>query len=140
MNPVDREKLRLELVRDEGLKLQPYKDTVGKLTIGIGRNLSDKGISEEEAYHLLENDIDEVLASLDKKLPWWRELDSVRQRVLANMAFNMGIATLLTFKQTLKAIKEKRWVDAADGMAQSKWANQVGKRAARLIRMMETGQ
>src|SRR5438105_4864784 len=83
--------LRKELIRDEALRLKPYKDTVGKLTIGVGRNLDDKGISEAEAAVLLENDIAEHVALLDAKLSWWRKLDEARQNALANMCFNMGI-------------------------------------------------
>ncbi|KAG0310255.1 hypothetical protein BGZ97_012685, partial [Linnemannia gamsii] len=82
-------KLLSELSRDEGRRLKPYRDTVGKLTIGVGRNLTDVGISESECDMLLENDIARIRAWLDLKLPWWRDMDKVRQRVLINMTFNL---------------------------------------------------
>ena len=130
--------LRAELIRDEAMKLMPYTDTVGKLTIGVGRNLTDKGISEIEAYVLLENDINEHLKLLDDNLEWWRTMSENRQRVLANMAFNMG-PKLLGFTNTLAAMKRGDYEAAAEGMSASKWAEQVGPRATRLIKMMREG-
>jgi lysozyme len=133
------EKLLAELEVDEGLRLKPYRDSVGKLTIGIGRNLDDKGISEAAARFLLGEDVLEVEAGLDEALPWWRQQEEVRQRVLANMAFNMGLAGLLQFTNTLAAVREGRYEDAASGMLTSLWARQVGPRATRLAEMMRTG-
>ncbi len=132
--------LKIELTRDEGLRLKPYRDTVGKLTIGIGRNLDDVGISQDEAMHLLDNDIARTTAALDKAIPWWRSLNDVRQRVVVNMAFNLGVAGLLGFKNTLAAMKAGRYADAAEGMLASKWATQVGERAKRLAAMMANGE
>ena len=131
-------KLRVELIRDEGLRLLPYTDTVGKLTIGVGRNLTDKGISEEEARLLLDSDIKEHLQLLDDNLEWWRTMSENRQRVLANMAFNLG-SRLLGFTNTLAAMKRGDCEAAADGMAASKWATQVGPRADRLVKIMREG-
>jgi len=138
MTSEELDKLREELIRDEGLRLMPYTDTVGKLTIGIGRNLTDKGISNEEARLLLDSDIKEHLKLLDDNLEWWRTMSENRQRVLANLAFNMG-SKLLTFTNTLAAMKRGDYEAAADGMAQSKWATQVGPRATRLVQMMREG-
>lgn len=140
--------LRQQLERHEGLRLKAYRDAVGKLSIGVGRNLDDKGISRAEAMVMLDNDIEEHCALLDKYLPWWRNLDEVRQQVIANMAFNMGIGPsaehpqgkLLTFRNTLGNMERGEYDSAADGMAGSLWAKQVGKRAQELIEMMRTGQ
>lgn len=137
---MDREKLAAELIRDEGLRLEPYVDTVGKLTIGVGRNLADRGISKAEAEFLLETDIGLVEDVLDTWLSWWRTLSEVRQRVLANMCFNMGIAKLRGFKNTLAAMKTGDYEAAAAGMRRSLWARQVGARAERLAKMMKTGE
>lgn len=128
-----------ELVRDEGLRLKPYQDSLGILTIGVGRNLRDRGITREEAYHLLQNDVADVQGDLDHALPWWRSLDEVRQRVLVNMCFNLGIDRLLGFKQTLAFVQDGRWEEAAQGMLNSAWAGQVRERASRLAEMMRTG-
>jgi len=145
---VDENLIEEELIRDEGRRLKPYRDSMGKLSIGVGRNLDDKGISEIECAMLLKNDIAEHLALLDKYLSWWRQLDETRQRVIANMAFNMGIGPsaehptgkLLTFKNTLAAMERGDFAAAADGMSNSAWARQVGVRAARLVAMMRTGK
>jgi lysozyme len=135
----DFQTLVAELTRDEGLRLKPYRCTAGKLTIGIGRNIEDRGISKTEAEFLLHNDICDVVAALDREIPWWKDIDPVRHRVLANMAFNMGIAGLLTFKNTLRLVKDGKYLEAAQAMLSSKWAGQVGPRAVRLAQMMRDG-
>lgn len=134
------DKLRAQLIAHEGLRLTPYHDTVGKLTIGVGRNLDDRGISDAEALLLLDNDIVDVCAHLDAMLSWWRKLDDARQRVLADMCFNLGIGRLLTFKRALRAMQFGNFQEAAHHMLSSQWARQVGRRAKRLARMMETGE
>jgi lysozyme len=128
-----------ELERDEGLRLKVYVDSVGIPTIGIGRNLRDRGLSREEAYHLLHNDLEEVSAQLDQRLPWWGRLDDVRQRVLANMCFNLGISGLMQFERTLALTMTGKYEEAADEMLRSKWAAQVGERAVRLSQMLRHG-
>ncbi len=135
----DLSKLLSELSRDEGRRLKPYLDTVGKMTIGVGRNLTDVGISYEESNLLLDNDIARTLTWLDLNLPWWRNLDEVRQRVLINMAFNLG-DKLLTFVNALAAMQRRDYALAADNMLASKWVKQVGNRAKRLAHMMRTGK
>ena|ERR1043165_3572993 len=139
MDTANRIQLCTELKRDEGVRLKPYTDTTGHLTIGTGRNLTTLGISGEENDQLLQNDISRVEKALDTHLPWWRELDPVRQRVLMNMGFNCGIDTLLTFEKTLSLIQHRQYEAAADEMLRSRWAKQVGQRAQRLSRMMRRG-
>ncbi|MCA8339822.1 glycoside hydrolase family protein [Burkholderia multivorans] len=138
MTMFDRKQLIVELSRDEGRRLKPYVDTVGKTTIGVGRNLTDVGITDAECDLLLSNDIDRTVTWLDRNLSWWRQLDAVRQRVIVNMAFNMG-GSLLTFTNTLSAMKRGDYASAADGMLNSLWARQVGARATRLANMMRSG-
>jgi lysozyme len=150
----DRTAMIAELRRDEGERLRAYRDTVGKLTIGVGRNLDDvgtaplprtvadvkaKGITAAESALMLAHDLDRVDADLDKRLPWWRELDPVRQRVLVNMCFNLGIGGVCGFVNTLSMIRGHRYTEAASNMLASKWARQVGQRATRLSNMMRTG-
>lgn len=141
MGPVDDlEKLRAQLIDHEGMRLRPYRDTAGKLTIGSGRNLDDRGITEEEAMYLLDNDIAMVREQLEERFPWFLDLDEVRQRVLSDMCFNLGITGLVGFKNMLKAVKDKHYAQAAKHMRASVWATQVKSRAVRLARMMETGE
>jgi lysozyme len=127
-------------MRDEGLKLKPYRDTVGKLTIGVGRNLDDVGISKGEAELMLSNDVGLTGHALLSALPWTATLDQARFGVLLNMAFNMGVSGLLQFQNMLSFVKAGSWMSAADEMLRSKWAEQVGERAKRLATQMSTGQ
>lgn len=135
---MDRAELTKQLERDEGLRLKPYKCSAGKLTIGIGRNLDDRGITEVEALSLLRNDIDIVEAELTK-LPIYHKLDAVRQTVLANLAFNLGTPGLLKFRKMWIALDQGDFQTAANEMLNSTWAQQVGIRAARLSKMMREG-
>lgn len=132
--------LRQQLIRHEGLRLKPYTDTVGKLTIGVGRNLTDVGISREEAYLLLEHDIQRTIDDVSSSLPWVNSLDPVRQRVLLDMAFNLGIDKLLKFQKTLSAALAGNYELAANQMLASRWADQVGDRARTLAQMMRDGE
>jgi lysozyme len=128
-----------QITRDEGVRLKPYRDSVGKLTIGIGRNLDDKGISLAEAQIFLQDDIRDVQAELQKALPWVYHLDDARRGVLENMAYNMGVEKLLSFHDTLSFVQRGLFAQAANAMMQSKWAVQVGARAVRLAEQMRTG-
>ena len=129
----------VDLKADEGLELKPYRDTTAKLTIGYGRNLDDVGISQAEAETLLAND--EAKAELDvlAHLPWVADLDPARQSVMVEMAFNMGIAGLLEFRNTLDAINEGRWQDASNGLLTSLAAHQEPARVARWAAKLRDG-
>jgi lysozyme len=130
--------LRDQLIAHEGLRLKPYHDTVGKLTIGVGRNLTDVGISQEEALYLLDNDLRASIADLER-LPWFESLDPIRQRVVVDMRFNLGPSKFRGFHNTIAAMTVGDYERASRLMLRSKWAEQVGGRAARLARMMQTG-
>jgi len=130
----------MHLVWDEGLRLKPYTDTVGKLTIGIGRNLTDVGLSAVEAYELLEHDIDRAVLACLGRYPWFQDLDPVRQAVLVNLMFNMGPTSLGKFVNTLAAIERGDWAAAARGLKASLWYRQVQpSRSSRLMAMLLTG-
>ena len=124
--------LAARLAKHEGLRLKPYRDSVGKLTIGIGRNLDDVGISAAEAMALCLNDIDGASAELDGQVPWWRSMNDARQEVLCEMRFNMGWARLAGFRKFLAAAAAGDFEAAAHEMLSSQWATQVGKRAITL--------
>lgn len=134
------ERVAETLMVDEGFRGRPYLDTVGKVTIGFGRNLSDKPLTKAEAAVLLVNDLGDVERDLDRSLGWWRNLDDVRQEVLANMAYNLGITRLLGFGRMLAAAKSGDYATAAAEMRKSRWFQQVGARAARLTNEMATGR
>jgi len=132
--------IKKQLTVHEGRKSFPYQDTVGKVTIGVGWNLTDNGLPDSIIDDLLDLSIGKAELDLDETFPWWRDLDEVRQRVLLDMCFNMGINKLAKFKRTLGAIRQQKWNEAAEFMLDSLWATQVGKRAKRLAHMMRTGQ
>lgn len=128
------------LTRHEGLRLKPYRDTVGKLTIGVGRNLDDFGLTKEEVLVLLHNDILRTMQEARRVFPWYPRLNAVRQNVVLNMVFNLGLYRFSQFKKTIGAIEGKNWDTAAKEMLDSKWASQVGNRAIELAKMMKTGK
>ncbi len=133
-------KLKEQLIKHEGLELEPYLDSVGVLTIGVGRNLQDNGISYDEAIFMLENDIKRALEEIKSSFEWFEELNEVRQIVIANMVFNLGITRFSGFERTIEAIEEEDFTEAAREMMDSLWARQVGKRARQLAVMMESGE
>jgi len=135
----NREQLIDQLINHEGMELEVYEDSLGIPTIGIGRNLVDRGITEDEARFLCNNDIDIVERELVAEFPIVAELDSIRQRVLIDMAFNVGVPRLTGFRKMWAAIHCGDYAEAAVEMMDSKWARQVGRRAERLSLMMETG-
>ncbi len=134
------ETLRERLIRHEGLRLRIYRDIRGIISIGVGRNLQDRGISEEEAFHMLDNDIQWVMEQVDKALPWSVDLDELRREVLYEMAFQMGLNGLLGFKNTLVAIKDGKYDIAAQGMLNSQWHHQTPERCEELAKIIETGK
>lgn len=127
-----RETVIESLIRDEGLELKPYRDSVGKLTIGIGRNLDDKGISESEARMLLANDVDDAWRDLDNNCPWWTTMPEPAQAALLNQCFNLGWPRLSTFKKMLAALERGDYHGAAAEAEDSKWFRQVGERGKRV--------
>jgi lysozyme len=127
------------LKRDEGVRLFPYRDTVGKWTIGAGRNLDDVGISPDEVDYLLRNDIRRAEVEA-RKYPWYAGLNEVRKAVILSMIFNLGAAGFAGFKNTHASIAAGNYEDAASRMLMSKWASQTGNRAIRLAQMMRTGE
>jgi lysozyme len=150
-----------KLIEHEGMVLTVYQDTLGIDTIGIGRNLKDRGISKEEldymdipnmdviyehgiseadARYLAMNDIAIVENELCRVHPCVEELDSVRQLVLMDMAFNMGVPRLCKFKKMWNAVHEENFEAAGLEMMDSRWARQVGGRAKKLSDAMKTGE
>ena len=139
----------------EGIRLSPYKCSEGYLTIGVGRNLITNPITEEEkkvvgdwqhgitknaAFYLLRNDIKRVEQECIQNIPFWKHLDDERQYALLDMAFNLGIKGLLQFKKMLSDIGIGNYRGAAKECLNSKYARDVGKRAERIAKTIETGR
>jgi lysozyme len=134
------DKLRQQIRMHEGVEHKVYEDTEGIKTVGVGRNLEDRGLSDDEVDYLLSNDIDICVKELEQTFDWYDDLDDIRKRVLIDMMFNLGMPRLKKFVNMLKAIEAGAWRSAAVEMLDSKWAEQVGNRASRLSEMMETGE
>jgi lysozyme len=128
------------LIRHEGLRLKPYHDTRNKLTIGIGRNLDDVGITREEALMLLDNDITRVRREVKRAFPWFSRLNQARKDVVLNMVFNLGLSGFRRFRKTIAAIETRDWEEAGREMLDSRWAKQVGRRARELAAIMRRGK
>lgn len=121
---------------DEGFSGSPYLDTVGKNTIGYGRNLDDNPLTEEEAEYLLKNDLKKVSYECCK-LSYYSELSMERRSVILNMVYNLGMPRFKKFKRMNKALSDKNYLLASIEMLDSKWAKQVGDRAIRLSEQMK---
>lgn len=149
----DEDALKRELVRDEGKRLTPYRDSLGNWTIGVGHLLLSnelmeyvdvalgkprKTLSEAECAAFLAGDIADAEARLTRLLPSWRGLDDVRQRALLNLTFNLGLR-LGHFVAFLRCVEDEHWTLAAKELRNSKWWKQVATRGPRIARMIEFG-
>ena len=132
-----------QITRHEGEVLHAYDDHLGFTTIGVGRLIDKRkggGITHEEAQYLLNNDIETRVQALQDKLTYFDSLSDVRKGVLLNMSFQLGITGLLGFGRTLEMVKMGDYVNAADNMLKSKWAQQTPARANELANQMRTGE
>jgi lysozyme len=157
----NRDDLIEKLIQHEGLRLQVYEDSLGIATIGIGRNLEDRGITPEElewmdipnmaivhtmgiteadAMYLARNDVQIVEEELLRAHPCVDRLDAVRQLVLIDMAFNLGVPRLCKFKKMWAAVEAEDFSTAAKEMLDSRWANQVKSRSTKLAHAMHHGE
>lgn len=135
--------LKDQIKRDEGVVRHAYEDSLGFLTIGVGRLIDVRrggGLSPMEIDYLLTNDISEKSAQVLEALPWARDLNEPRMAVLINMAFQMGIRGLLGFPGMLGAVRTGDYKAAAEHMLDSKWEQQTSTRAHRLADQMESGE
>ena len=150
-----RARLIADLYNQEGNREFAYDDATGKtvktggsikgnLSIGIGHNLAAQGLTQDERDYILNNDISETVALLDANIPWWRELDEVRQNVLVNMCFNMGWGDgkhgLSSFRNTLDAFRRKDFRAAAEGIRNSRAYTQAPRRYVKIAAMVDTGE
>lgn len=133
------DRLVKQIKKHEGLELKPYKCTSNKLTIGIGRNLEDVGISEIEAEYLLMNDLDTYMTAA-KSYNWYNGLNDPRKAVIVSMLFNMGQTNFNKFLKMKQALDVGDYAEAAKQMLDSRWAKQVKGRAVELSKQMETGK
>jgi len=127
------------LLRQESVALKPYKDKMGHLTIGVGRNLDQRGIDESEALLMLDNDITSIWHALTAKFTFFGSLDDARQHALISAAFNLGVDGLGRFTKMVAAIESQNYAAAADEILDSDWAKQAPSRAKECAEMMRNG-
>ena len=126
------------------MELRLYKCPAGKWSIGAGRNLQDRGITEDEARYLLNNDIRISIDELTNTFRWFTRLDETRQAAMVELHFNLGLSTLRTFRKTLglmeaAAAGSVAWHDVGRELLNSKWADQVGRRSQIIADMLIIG-
>lgn len=132
---------RLEemLIKHEGKRSLPYECSAGKITIGVGRNLDDMGLSEDEILYLLRNDIARCETELNR-YPWFRMMDDARRDACINLVFNMGLTRFRQFKKMIKAFEDRDYERAADELLDSRYSLQVGKRSHEVSEIIRTGK
>ena len=142
-----------EVKFEEGEKLKAYKDRNGIWSIGIGHNIEvdptlqpqlnhliAEGITQEQSQQLFATDMQKATADLDKHLPWWRQLDDIRQDAVVNIVFNRGINGFLAFHHTVDALQQKQYALAARNLLATKpWSTEIPERAKRIANQIETG-
>jgi lysozyme len=136
------EEFKQELEKDEGRVRHAYQDSLGYWTIGVGRLIDKRlggGLRDDEINYLLNNDVEEAHVTAQKLVKNFDDLTSNRKAVILHLAFNLGYTKLAKFVNTLKAVNEGRWEDAARGMENSLWYKQVGNRSKRLVKLMREG-
>lgn len=138
MTPDMKGKLRHLLIQHEGYKTHPYVDTTGHDTIGIGRNLTDRGVLPTEIDMMFNNDVDYFYNFLTDKFEWFPKLNEPRQIALIDMSF-MGTKTFLEFKEMIAAFEAQNYPLAAQELLNSEYAKQVGQRAQDIAKIIETG-
>jgi lysozyme len=139
MTPEARNYLKELLLKHEGFRQFPYRCTAGKLTIGIGRNLDANGVSLDEAYFLLGNDIRSNERELTKICPVYNKMNDARKVALLNMAYNLGVSKFMQFRKMLEALDKEDYNLAAKEALNSKWAKQIGHRANEIAYLIEEG-
>jgi len=136
------EEFKHELESDEGRVKHAYQDSLGYWTIGVGRLIDKRlggGLSDDEINYLLKNDVETAHTTAQRLVKNFDSLTHNRKVVILHLAFNLGYTKLAKFVNTLKAVNEGRWEDAAKGMENSLWYKQVGNRSERLVSLMRSG-
>lgn len=132
------EQLKIELIQDEGIRLKPYTDTTGHITIGVGRNLTDNGITKEECDMMLTHDAMECIRQVRHEFLFYDSLNNAQKRVIVNLCFNLGLSGLKKFERFLKALQSQdidtacRALKYKENGELSLYYRQVGKRVDRL--------
>ena len=135
---MDMVRLRETITRHEGSRLQMYQDSLGIWTIGVGHNIQEKGISPQVMELMLDEDLEEAISELKRSVSFFSKMPQQVQEALVNLSFNLGIPRLMQFKKTLALLREGDFESAADELLDSRYAEQVGRRALEIADMIRT--
>ena len=137
---MNNERLRETIIRHEGIRLDMYQDTLGIWTVGVGHNIQEKGISQAVMELMLEEGLAEAVSELKRSVSFFSKMPEQVQEALVNLAFNMGIPRLMQFKKTLAYLRDGNFEAAADELLDSRYAEQVGRRADEVADMIRTAE
>lgn len=140
MDESARKAARGMVMRHEGFRDRPYRDSMGYITVGYGHCLDFRPVSERAAQVILDDDLDWFIDALERSVPVFPTLDPVRQAALVDMAFNLGLVGIMKFRQMWKAIVAGDWERASAEVLASRWPSQVGQRALDCARTLRTGK
>lgn len=124
---------------NEGRRSKPYVDTVGKMTIGVGRNLTDRGLSEDEINFLLDTDIQVAMNGFNA-IFGMTSFGEVREAAVIDLIFNLGLVKFSRFRRFIAAMKKGQWEKAAIELENSLWYQQVEQRGPRIVQMVKEGR
>ena len=130
------ETLEQRITRHEGLRLKPYVDTVGKITIGVGHNLTDNGLPAAMVDELFQGDLQIAKDALHHAFPWTDTLTPLRYEVFVELVFNLGTPKLALFDTFLSLAQADDWPGASADLLTTKWAAQVKSRAVELAHLL----
>ncbi len=132
------EKLRRVLEKDEGVRFKPYMDTTGNITIGVGHNLSTRGVTYATVLQILGEDMDQAEKDTVDVFgkDFFETLEDNRKIALCSLLFNLGKIRILAFQPTIALILKKDWAAVKMHLLGSKWAGQVKGRAERIASML----
>ncbi len=136
---MNQQEIEEQLIKHEGFENKMYFCSMGKPTIGVGRNLESYGLSEEEIYLLLRNDIKKCVQDLNIVFRNFNDFNDILQHALIDMRFNLGYSGFRKFRKMIKAIKRGDLEEAAREAIDSKWYHQVKERAKNIVSMIRGG-
>lgn len=141
MREVDLDRLRAKIKEHEGLRLMPYDDSLGRITIGYGRCLETRGITMAEAEAMFETDVADAVEGAKRQVSGqtWLKMGEVRREVLSEMVFQLGTAGVSAFRRMLDALDQEDWYVASLEMTDSRWHKQTPNRAEELAKRMHEG-
>lgn len=131
--------------RHEGLLLTPKPDAKGMYAVGYGHDISEDEVDRHSPVTLdwaqttLQEDLEHAEYACTRSFSWWDDIPPLRQEVLTEMVFQMGMDGVSRFRRMLMALSIQDYAQAATQMLLSDWDIQTPARCEELARIMKTG-